>query len=91
MPMNRALYPSNWDEIALQIKQDVNWTCEHCDRPCRRPGESVEGFFAYPPEKVYFKFRERSLAVSQSRLIASLSLSYQRFHRVCADLRIFIV
>nr|WP_290226365.1 HNH endonuclease [Trichocoleus desertorum] len=40
MPMNRKLYPKNWDAIALAIKTEVNWTCENCDRPCRRPGET---------------------------------------------------
>lgn len=40
MPMNRKLYPANWDAIALSIKTEVNWTCENCGRPCRRPGES---------------------------------------------------
>lgn len=39
MPMNRKLYPKNWDEIALQVKTKANWTCEECKRPCRRPGE----------------------------------------------------
>ena len=44
MPMNRALYPKNWEAIALAIKNAANWTCEECDRPCRRPGESVDDF-----------------------------------------------
>ena len=41
MPMDRSLYPDNWDEIALAIKQEADWHCEDCGRPCRRPGESV--------------------------------------------------
>lgn len=40
MPMNRALYPKNWEAIALAIKTEVTWICEECGRPCRRPGES---------------------------------------------------
>lgn len=40
MPMNRKLYPANWEAIALAIKTEVNWTCENCGRPCRLPGES---------------------------------------------------
>lgn len=39
MPMDRKLYPANWEAIALAIKTEVNWTCENCDRPCRLPGE----------------------------------------------------
>jgi hypothetical protein len=37
MPMDRRLYPSDWDAIAFQIKDSVNWLCEECDRQCRRP------------------------------------------------------
>lgn len=40
MPMNRALYPDNWEAIALAVKEQANWTCQECGRPCRRPGES---------------------------------------------------
>lgn len=39
MPMNRSLYPANWNQIALQIKEAANWTCQECGRPCRRPGQ----------------------------------------------------
>lgn len=38
MPMQRDLYPPNWEAIALAKKEAANWTCEHCGRPCRRPG-----------------------------------------------------
>jgi len=27
-PESRARYPANWKEIALKLKDDVNWTCE---------------------------------------------------------------
>ncbi|MBE9178649.1 HNH endonuclease [Oculatella sp. LEGE 06141] len=39
MPMDRRRYPKAWESIALQIKTAANWTCEACNRPCRRPGE----------------------------------------------------
>lgn len=45
MPMNRKLYPANWEAIALAIKNEANWTCQECDRPCRRPGESERSLF----------------------------------------------
>lgn len=41
MPMDRSLYPANWDEIALKIKRKARWTCQGCGRPCRKPGESI--------------------------------------------------
>lgn len=42
MPINLNLYPDNWKEIALSIKQAANWTCEWCGRPCRPPGISLK-------------------------------------------------
>ena len=44
MPWNRALYPDNWDEIARQVKEESDWCCEQCGRPCREPGESIDDF-----------------------------------------------
>ena len=44
MPMDRKLYPPNWNAIASGIKVEVNWCCEFCGRACIRPGESVEEF-----------------------------------------------
>jgi hypothetical protein len=42
MPMDRSLYPKNWDEIASAIKEAAGWRCVECGRPCRRPGESIQ-------------------------------------------------
>ncbi|MEM0978642.1 MAG: hypothetical protein AAGH78_00070 [Cyanobacteria bacterium P01_H01_bin.58] len=46
MPMDRSLYPENWDELALAIKTEANWCCTECGRPCRQPGESPEDAIA---------------------------------------------
>jgi hypothetical protein len=42
MPMDRTLYPDDWEAIAFRIKTAANWTCQQCQRPCRRPGETVD-------------------------------------------------
>ena len=42
MPMQRHLYPKNWDEIAKAIKDGVNWVCQGCGKQCRRPGEPFD-------------------------------------------------
>jgi hypothetical protein len=39
MPMNRRLYPPNWEAISRQKKQRANWHCEACHKPCLLPGE----------------------------------------------------
>ncbi len=44
MPMDRSLYPSNWEEIARQIKDEAGWKCQECGKECRRPGESLYQF-----------------------------------------------
>lgn len=43
MPMQRDLYPDNWEEIALDAKVAANWTCQRCgvrrgDRQINRRG-----------------------------------------------------
>lgn len=44
MPMNRRLYPKDWEVIALKVKQSANWKCEQCHRHCRKKGESKQDF-----------------------------------------------
>lgn len=39
MPMQRNLYPDDWDEIAALVKEEANWKCEECGMQCYRPGE----------------------------------------------------
>ena len=42
MPMQRELYPENWEEIALAVKEEADWKCEGCGKQCRRPGEPFD-------------------------------------------------
>ena len=30
MPMQRELYPDNWNEIALAVKEEAAWACTEC-------------------------------------------------------------
>jgi len=30
MAMNRCQYPDDWEEIALRLKRESKWKCEHC-------------------------------------------------------------
>lgn len=52
MPMQRALYPPNWDEISLARRQAVGWKCEWCGiaqgAPTRRGGKVVLTVAHYP-------------------------------------------
>ena len=43
MPMDLALYPPNWPEIALALKVAADWTCKRCgakrgEKRCNRHG-----------------------------------------------------
>lgn len=47
MPMDRTLYPDNWEEMALAAKIAANWTCQRCgvcrgDRQINRHGRLVK-------------------------------------------------
>lgn len=42
MPYDKSLYPDNWDEIALRVKDHAGWICEHCGKKCREPGEKFD-------------------------------------------------
>lgn len=44
MPMDRSLYPDSWESIATKVKEEADWHCEECGRPCRRPGQSFTDF-----------------------------------------------
>lgn len=39
MPMQRELYPAEWEAIALAVKEAAGWRCEVCGLRCRQPGE----------------------------------------------------
>lgn len=47
MPMDRKLYPDNWEEIATKVKDEASWHCEECNRPCRRTGVDWDDFTAW--------------------------------------------
>lgn len=42
MPMERDLYPPDWEELSHRKKQDTDWMCEVCGRQCRKPGEPFD-------------------------------------------------
>lgn len=46
MPMDRSLYPKEWNSIAYRIKDQANWCCEECGRRCKRPDEDWSRFLS---------------------------------------------
>jgi 5-methylcytosine-specific restriction endonuclease McrA len=52
MPMQRNLYPDNWDEIAVEVKESTNWTCQNCGKQCLFPG--IERYEAYKRDRTYW-------------------------------------
>ncbi|MCU0551935.1 MAG: hypothetical protein MUC48_21570 [Leptolyngbya sp. Prado105] len=87
MPMNRNLYPDNWKEIALAVKQAVKWRCESCDRPCRRPKETWTEFCdrILNTEELYW-YAETADEISDSGLANEFRERPQRFTLTVAHL-----
>jgi 5-methylcytosine-specific restriction endonuclease McrA len=44
MPMERDRYPSDWEQLAANIRVQANHRCQHCGKECRRPGEKLSDF-----------------------------------------------
>lgn len=42
MPMNRSLYPADWETIAAAVKSAAGWKCQVCGKQCRKPGEPFD-------------------------------------------------
>jgi hypothetical protein len=39
-----TFYPTNWRDLAHEIKTACEWRCLVCGRQCRRPGEPYRGW-----------------------------------------------
>lgn len=44
MPINKSKYPANWKAIATTVKENADWMCQQCQRPCKKPNESWDEF-----------------------------------------------
>lgn len=78
MPWDRRLYPKNWEEMALEIKAECDWTCEWCQRPCRLPGESLKAFAEWVVADDYGIFHDL--------MVADILANPQRFTLTVAHL-----
>lgn len=38
---SQSRYPGNWSDIALDVKQSVDWRCSKCGLQCIRPGDDT--------------------------------------------------
>ena len=72
MPMDRSLYPENWDELALAIKTEANWCCTECGRPCRQSGESPDEAIARIERSKHPKVSELWDVVEDAEPVARL-------------------
>jgi hypothetical protein len=69
MPMQRERYPGDWGAIALQIKTEVNWKCEQCDRECRRVGETLQHFI----DRVAAKYNPSEITQKPNRFLLTVA------------------
>lgn len=61
MPMNRKLYPDNWEQITAQLKAQVGNRCEECGAPngewiIRDPNDTKSWIFALHHDQDEFEF-----------------------------------
>lgn len=86
MPMNRKLYPANWDAIATEIKASVDWQCEKCGKQCLTP--SLERFEAYKRDRTYWAIHTLTVHhidhtpanCDRSNLVALCAPCHRRVH-----------
>ena len=45
MPVNWSNYPGNWKQLSRSIKESAGWTCQECQKPCRKPGLAWDRFY----------------------------------------------
>lgn len=68
MPMQRDLYPDDWEAIAFEVKSEANWCCEDCGKSCRRSGEDLLQFFerlnCFPLEDLFEHPQKWTLTVA---------------------------
>lgn len=54
MPIDIALYPTNWRDLSRTIREQAGWACPTCGRPCRKASEPKPDFVSrireYHPE-----------------------------------------
>lgn len=39
--MSKSRYPDNWNEIASEKKEGVNWVCQKCGMQCLKPSDDI--------------------------------------------------
>jgi 5-methylcytosine-specific restriction endonuclease McrA len=84
--MDRSKYPKNWNTIALIIKTFADWRCVKCDRPCRRPGESIDDFVDRLVEKNSKFYKELSHSFKDDKGETHCETRYGRFVLTVAHL-----
>lgn len=45
--MDRSQYPEDWEAISLEVRNNADWTCQECGKPCRPPTMLWHDFVAH--------------------------------------------
>ncbi|MGB5635427.1 MAG: HNH endonuclease [Waterburya sp.] len=68
MPVNPSLYPDNWKELAMRVKNSQNWRCECCGKKCYKPGERPENLTRSEWTANILQVHHRNHDVSQNQI-----------------------
>lgn len=82
MPMNRKLYPKDWEAIAFRIKAEANWCCSECSKQCLQPGEKISSLSERGRRTLTVHHRdEQPQNCSRENLVALCAPCHLRAHR----------
>ena len=80
----RSRYPKNWNEIALQVKQEAKWQCQMCGLRCIPSNKKIAGINRSERAKYRLEVHHINRKPEDNRrsnLIALCSACHLRQHR----------
>ena len=84
MPIDTKLYPDNWKELAVSVKEASGWKCQYCGKRCYKPGERPENLTRSQWTSNILQVHHRDFNCSNNcpnNLIALCSACHLNVHR----------
>jgi hypothetical protein len=59
MMFTYSLYPDNWSDLAIAVKQEAKWCCQKCGLQCIPPGEKTSHLCSKKDLSEYLRTQKR--------------------------------